>query len=243
MPPRQILPGQRVVAWDLGIHDLAVCVVDVHSVQLEEFICPLPVPHIHRWEVHDLCEIKRAPMDRLVNELISFWMRAETDLASADWHIIEVQFHNPLMRALSAALQAIVALRSTAKVVFMGSDTKFTICRKIGVAIAEHQRGESKTAARRVTKGNSVTFAKWILEQGPRCTNDKSPFQISCSHCTRRPEWVSKWDSVLASKRDDMSDALGLCYAAIVKYWSAPPVSGATNRVSGATIEPAPPTV
>jgi hypothetical protein len=214
---RKIHAGQRIVAWDLGIHDLGVCVLETAQVANPDFVVPLPVPHLVRWDVTDLCpSLRKAPMDRVINELINYWMANEEDLAAADFHIIEIQFHNPKMRSLAAALQTLITLRCDAEIVHMGSDTKFTICRQIGVEIEDHKRGGSQHSHRLVTKRNSVCFANWILQQGPCCEAS-----ATCQPCTERSrKWLDKLNGALASKKDDMSDTLGLAYAAIVKYWS-----------------------
>lgn len=204
--------GDRIIAWDVGFHDMSICCMEVGK--YSDAGVNKPVIHILDWRIINLVHRTNASLAEVVDALVDFWYCEMDLLNSAQHHIIEIQFRNPKMRALSHCIQTLVLAKSAkgASVKFMGSNTKFPMATAAGVPMVPQIKGGGLKRQRLVTKQNSVTLAHWLLESSPRC---------GCERCLKRKEL---WGPVLAGasrgQLDDYCDSLGLGWAAVTKYLS-----------------------
>lgn len=194
------IPNTKIIAWDVGTRDLAMCCVEIIGWNDQQ----IPIVKIRRWEmfsltgktlINDQC----ASLVMLMNSLRDF-------LQDVKYHIIEIQFNNPTMKVISFCIQCltlqILSDSSINPVVrFMGSGTKFsTFQKKINITFPhDTTKAESNAKKYAMTKKNSVFLCEFLLD---------------ISDLSTEKEFLLKQKQ---GKRDDYADCFGLAITYAVK--------------------------
>ena len=191
-----------VAAWDVGTTDLVLCLLQLHG------FCDNGLPRfsVLHWQLYSLdgktFAAKCESLCKLMHSLRDVLTRARH-------HVIELQFRNPTMKALSHCIQCLTHSELSHNtpadlnysVHFMGSETKFKLFKDCGIDFPSDPRAQTTPARRyRATKTNAVYLAMCLLED---------------NKLDEQKHWLSQQ---VARRRDDFADALGLAATYCVKH-------------------------